>query len=59
MGEGVEINIILKDENNKAVTSKGCILRRLNAHLYEVWSEEETTILTLSTDQFEEINKGK
>ena len=59
MGDGVEVKIILKDENNKVVTSKGCILRRLNVHLYEVWSEEENTILTLSTDQFEEVVKGK
>ena len=56
MGNGVEVKIILKDENGNIAVSKGCILRRLNVHLYEVWSEEENTILTLSTDQFEEIN---
>jgi hypothetical protein len=51
---GTEVKIKLK-ENNKTLISKGYILKKIYDHLFEIWSEEENTILTLSPDQFEQI----
>lgn len=57
MSKGVTVQIKTTDENNNEIKGEGCICRRLNAELYEVWSEELQTILLLSPKEFIESNK--
>jgi hypothetical protein len=56
MSIGVRVIINTKDDNNNPVTEYGYIVRRLNAHLYEIWGESSQIIFFLSPEEFTEIN---
>lgn len=51
MGHGVRV--VLKDGR------EGYIVRRLNAHSYEIWIEEEDVDVILSPDEFFEKEKNE
>lgn len=57
MSIGVKVIINTKDDNNHIITEYGYIVRRLNAHLYEVWGESSQTTYLLSPEEFTEITK--
>ena len=52
---GVKVSIDTKDANGNTVDGDGYILRRLNVDVYEIWSENLQTILTLDKDEFKEV----
>lgn len=56
---GVKVLIDTKDENNHRICDYGYILRRLNAHTYEVWAETLQSLLFLTPEDFTEIKKDK
>jgi hypothetical protein len=53
---GIKVKIKTIDQNNKEVAVEGYICRRLNADLYEIWSEELQTFLWLEKDEFKEVD---
>jgi hypothetical protein len=53
---GIKVKINTIDQNNKEVSGEGYICRRLNADLYEIWSETTQELLLLSKEEFIEEN---
>jgi hypothetical protein len=56
MGQG-KVVINAKDDKGKDVCDYGYILRRINAHLYEIWAETYQTLFLLSPEDFKEIEE--
>lgn len=54
MGQGVKVKINTIDENKNKIISEGYICRRINANLYEIWSEEHQCLMLLSKEEFVE-----
>jgi hypothetical protein len=51
----MKVLINTKNENNETISEYGYILRRLNAHAYEIWVESLQLLFILHPDEFEEI----
>lgn len=56
MNQGVKVIINTNYEDGQIINGEGYIMRRLNYDLYEIWSEESQTILTLHRDDFLETD---
>jgi hypothetical protein len=52
---GIKVLINTKDGNNRAITEYGYIMRRLNAHLYEIFGESSQVIYHLTPEEFTEV----
>lgn len=57
MTDGIKVLITIKNDNGEAINELGFITRRINAHLYEIYSETSGILFILSPDEFKEINK--
>lgn len=57
MSIGVKVLINTKDGNGHTITEYGYIMRRLNAHLYEIYGEGSQIIYRLSPEEFTEISE--
>ena len=57
MAIGIKVLINTKDDNNHTITEYGYIMRRLNAHLYEIYGESSQTVYQLTTEEFTEISE--
>ena len=55
MSQGSKVLINTKDGNNHDVCDYGYIVRRMNAQLYEIWSETYQVSMLLSPEEFTEI----
>lgn len=56
---GVKVLIDTKDGNGQTITEYGYIMRRLNAHLYEIYGENSQVVYQLTPDEFTELSDKK
>jgi hypothetical protein len=56
MSQGVKVKINTTDENQNKITGDGYICKRINAELYEIWSEEHQSVMLLTPEEFIEEN---
>lgn len=54
---GVKVLINTKDEKGRDICDYGYITRRINAQVYEIWSESYQTVFLLHPEEFTEVNK--
>lgn len=59
MTDGIKVLITLKNDKGETISEPGFITRRINAHLYEVYSETSGNLFRLSPDEFKETNNPK
>lgn len=59
MTNGVRVQINTKNDLEQPIQEYGYIVRRINAHLYEVYGETSKTLFSLHPEEFKEIVEGK